>query len=82
MHPSVQEILKHFEYSHLPTGLQAYSKPIHELAHSMAATLEGAELTAGLRKLLEAKDCFVRAANQAGFATTTPPTKPDLAPSE
>jgi hypothetical protein len=29
----------------------------------MADTLpEGAELTAGLRKLLEAKDCFVRSA--------------------
>jgi hypothetical protein len=28
----------------------------------MARNLEGAELTVGLRKLLEAKDCMVRAA--------------------
>ena len=28
----------------------------------MAVKLDGPELTAGLRKLLEAKDCFVRAA--------------------
>ncbi|MBV1860965.1 MAG: hypothetical protein KUG77_21290 [Nannocystaceae bacterium] len=48
----------------LPEHLQAVSKPIAELAHSMAASpnLSGPELTAGLRKLLEAKDCLVRAA--------------------
>lgn len=28
----------------------------------MASQLEGPELTAGLRKLLESKDCMVRAA--------------------
>jgi hypothetical protein len=33
----------------------------------MISTLpDGPELTAGLRKLLEAKDCFVRAAVAAG----------------
>lgn len=39
------------------------SKPISELAHKMAEDLPGGpELTTGLRKLLEAKDCLVRAA--------------------
>jgi hypothetical protein len=62
LHPSTQAILKHFEYAHLRTSLQEVSRPLCELAMAMAVRLEGPELTAGLRKLLEAKDCFVRAA--------------------
>jgi len=55
-------ILKYFAFEHLPAHLQAVSKPCAELARAMAAELPpGAELSAGLRKLLEAKDCFVRA---------------------
>lgn len=55
-------ILKHFEYSHLPADLQAVSAPIGELAKKMDAELpDGPEKSAGLRKLLEAKDCLVRA---------------------
>ena len=65
MHPSVEAILSHFEYRHLPPHLQAVSAPVCQLAHDMVSSpsvLGGPELTAGLRKLLEAKDCFVRAA--------------------
>lgn len=55
-------IMKYFEYSHLPENLQEVSKPIGELAKSMDKSLpDGAEKSAGLRKLLEAKDCLVRA---------------------
>ena len=55
-------IMKYFEYAHLPEKLQAVSKPIGELATLMDNTLpEGGEKSAGLRKLLEAKDCLVRA---------------------
>jgi len=55
-------ILKFFAYEHLPPRLQAVSKPIGDLAREMASTLPiDAETTTGLRKLLEAKDCFVRA---------------------
>jgi len=58
-------ILKHFEYGHLPPHLQAVSRHFQRLAHMMHDTLPmGAELIAGLRKLLEAKDCMVRAANE------------------
>lgn len=57
------ELLKYFSYAHLPAALQQVSRPFSELAHELvAATPAGAEQTAGLRKLLEAKDCFVRAA--------------------
>lgn len=55
-------IMKHFAYEHLPVHLQEVSKPIGELARQMDETLpDGAEKSAGLRKLLEAKDCLVRA---------------------
>jgi hypothetical protein len=57
------EILRYFEYGHLPPELQVISKPFHDLAHLMARSsdMKAAEVEAGLRKLLEAKDCFVRA---------------------
>lgn len=56
-------IMQYFEYSHLPEKLQEVSKPICELALEMDKTLsDGPEKSAGLRKLLEAKDCFVRQA--------------------
>jgi hypothetical protein len=56
-------IMRFFRYDHLPEHLQAVSRPIGELALKMRGELpECAETAAGLRKLLEAKDCFVRAA--------------------
>ncbi|MFD5697432.1 hypothetical protein [Streptomyces lasiicapitis] len=62
-HASTAHIAKYFTYAHLPEHLQAVSRPFQELADQMIRDLpDGPELTAGLRKLLEAKDCFVRAA--------------------
>lgn len=57
-------ILDYFKYDHLPEKLQTISKPFCELAEQMAKqeTKNPAEIAAGLRKLLEAKDCAVRAA--------------------
>ena len=53
---------KYFSYEHLPEKLQTISKPASELAKLMEELLpDGAEKSAGMRKLLEAKDCFVRA---------------------
>ncbi len=58
-----EPIMKYFEYAHLPEKLQSVSKPIGDLAKAMDEQLpSGAEKSAGLRKLLEAKDCLVRAA--------------------
>jgi hypothetical protein len=55
--------MKYFAYKHLPEYLQKVSAPIGELAEKMDAELtDCAEKSAGLRKLLEAKDCLVRAA--------------------
>lgn len=56
-------ILAYFNYEHLPPNLQVVSRPFSVLAQQMAETLPaGPEVSAGLRKLLEAKDCLVRAA--------------------
>ncbi|MCM1958027.1 hypothetical protein NCZ17_01395 [Acinetobacter modestus] len=56
-------IIKYFAYEHLPANLQEVSKPVGDLAHLLDALLpDGPEKTTGLRKLLEAKDCFVRQA--------------------
>lgn len=59
----VSELLEWFEYKHLPDKLQDVSKATAVLAHAIAGAIgDDPELDAGLRKLLEAKDCFVRAA--------------------
>ena len=58
----MSSILKYFQYAHLPAHLQEVSKPLGDLAHQMNDQLpDGPEKSAGLRKLLEAKDCLVRA---------------------
>ncbi len=55
-------ILKYFEHPHLPESLQEVSRPFYLLANTMENNVpDGPEKSAGLRKLLEAKDCFVRA---------------------
>ena len=62
-HPGTTGLLRYFAWEHLPEDLQAVSRPCGELALQLVDQLpDGPELTTGLRKLLEAKDCFVRAA--------------------
>jgi len=56
-------IMEFFKWEHLPVNLQLISQDACELARKMERDLPAcAETSAGLRKLLEAKDCFVRAA--------------------
>lgn len=66
-----ENILQYFEYGHLPSHLQAISKPFSELADRMAERLSGPEFAIGLRKLLEAKDCMVRAALNPSVLSTS-----------
>lgn len=55
-------IMKFFEYGHLPPHLQEISKPFCELARWVNTNLpNNAETSTALRKILEAKDCAVRA---------------------
>lgn len=56
-------ILRFFHYQHLPLQLQERSAPFCALALKLVrTTVPSAELSAALRKLLEAKDAAIRAA--------------------
>ena len=56
-------ILQFFTFEHLPEHLKPFSQKCSELADFVSESIPSSpELSAGLRKLLEAKDCFVRAA--------------------
>jgi hypothetical protein len=57
-----ERLLKFFAYEHLPAHLQEVSEPFGRLADQMCERLQPTpERTVMLRKLLEAKDCAVRA---------------------
>lgn len=64
-HPGVQQLARWLTPNpSLPPGLPTdVADVICVLSEEMITALpDGPELTAGLRKMLEAKDCFVRAA--------------------
>lgn len=57
-----EPMLQFFAYTHLPQNLQNVSQPFCTLAMNIVAALpRNPERTVALRKLLEAKDCAVRA---------------------
>jgi len=62
LHPATKALLNFFAYKHLRPELQEISRPFCELANQVAHRASNAETTVCLRKLLEAKDCAVRAA--------------------
>lgn len=55
-------LLQYFKYDHLPAHLAEISEPFCLLANAIDSDLaDSPEKTVCLRKLLEAKDCAVRA---------------------
>lgn len=57
-----EPMLQFFAYAHLPSELQKISAPFGVLATMLVETLpRNPERTVALRKLLESKDCAVRA---------------------
>lgn len=57
-----EPIMQFFTYAHLPPHLQEVSKPFAEMAETLVSSLpRNPERTVALRKLMEAKDCAVRA---------------------
>lgn len=54
-------LMQFFKWDHLPAHLQDVSKPFGELAEVIHTLPRNPERTVALRKLLEAKDCAVRA---------------------
>lgn len=59
--PPVKHVLQFFAWSHLPPHLQEVSRKFADLAEAVARGPQNPETTVALRKLLEAKDCAVRA---------------------
>ena len=60
--PEQESLLQFFSYAHLPAHLQVISKPFADLARMIFDNLpRNPERTVALRKLLESKDCAVRA---------------------
>jgi len=56
-------IMQYFTYKHLPPHLRIVSEPFCLLAERVVETVpRNPERAASLRKLMEAKDCAVRAA--------------------
>jgi len=57
-----ESLLQFFSYNHLPEHLKDVSRPFCALAEEIVDKLpKNPERTTALRKLLEAKDCAVRA---------------------
>lgn len=65
IHPATAALLHNFRYDHLPSDLQEVSRPFHGLAHRLAETLTGPEVTRALGDLWEAKNWAVVAASNA-----------------
>lgn len=82
IHPSVAEKLEFFAHNHLPEPLFSIARQLHSTAHEMANQIESSpQLALGLQKLMEAKDCFVRAKvaelNKANGMPAGSPIQPD-----
>lgn len=61
-HALPDSIMQFFSYDHLPLVLQEVSRPFCSMADHIIATLpRNPERTVALRKLLEARDCALRA---------------------
>lgn len=65
LHPSARSLLRWFDHHDHPAYLQRVVWPFSELAYQVAQRYSCPETSAAVRKLLEAKDCAVRAAISA-----------------
>ena len=77
-HPSTVNLLGFFSNAHLREDLQRIVKPFAVLAETVADGPSNAETSTCLRKLLEAKDCAVRAyISGQGFTVNDEKPLPD-----
>lgn len=59
--------MKFFDYKYMPKHLHSITKPFHDIAHTLNEDLpDGVEKQEGLRRLMEARNCFVRAGIECG----------------
>ena len=62
MDRQMDPMMQFFSWQHLPPHLQKISEPFHEMAMNIIVNIPpNPERAVALRKLLEAKDCAVRA---------------------
>lgn len=61
--PTRERLMQFFDYEHLPKEQQEISKPFGDLARTLHDRVypDNVERNMAIRKLLEAKDCAVRA---------------------
>ena len=72
-HPAVERMLGNCRYDHLSAAHQEVSRPFHDLAHRLAETLTGPEVTKALDDLWSAKNLAVVAASTALLEGAPPP---------
>jgi hypothetical protein len=78
---ATEHIGRYFRFDHLPPNLQEVSQPFCALAVAILTTLpRNPERTVALRKLLEAKDCAVRALMGGGPILMEGDPPPDMPP--
>jgi hypothetical protein len=59
----MKNFLQFFQYGHLPPKLQEVARPFAVLAvHCVETAPKNPESAVGMRYLMQAKDCFIRAA--------------------
>ncbi|MFI0530326.1 hypothetical protein ACH3XX_09780 [Streptomyces scabiei] len=79
VHPATAAMLNNFRYDHLPKHLQEVSKPFHDLAHQLAESLSGPEVTKALDDLWKSKNWAVLAASTAALEGAVPtPAAPEI----
>lgn len=63
-HPALLDALTFLDWEHLPSPLREVSQPFAALADQLVRTVteDSAQLTMAVHRLIEAKDCAVRAA--------------------
>ena len=68
-HPSTQQLVRYFAYAHLADPLRPIAMIYCSAARDLVSSLpDGPELTVALRKLVESKDCAIRAGVDAMLA--------------
>jgi len=76
-HPGVVTALAWLCFSHLPSRLQDFSRPIYQTAVELIVTIQdSAELTTSLNTLVEAKDWAVRAGIRSDQGRPGPVPRP------
>lgn len=73
-HPSVVTLAGYFDARRVEPKWREYAAEVEHTARTMLACIpDSPELSVGLRKLLEARECFIRAASDGERAGTLKP---------